>query len=300
MLGTTAHPDVRGHPRRLGQRGPSCSSRSTCPFEPEAAALAVDAAVESGQPLIVVNVVEIADRADLARDGVRVRRHAGRRGSLCGRRPSSPHSLAVDVERLRLVQPAPARGPARARRRARARAARRRPGPRADEAAARTRGGRSGSVSAPPASSGCPPSSASAPLPASPARVESSAACRSSDRHGCARRRRVEARRRPLDAEDPGELPRLSRTGAAIGGEALLALLAAVGEARARTRSSSATSAARVVIVRAVYARERLGRQLDVAEREHHLAGRGRVADARPAELGHALHDARSCGRSRR
>ena len=40
--------------------------------------------------------------------------------------------------------------------------------------------------------------------------------------------------------------------------------------------------------------RERSGRELDVAEREHHLADRGRVADARAAELGDALDDGRA------
>lgn len=76
------------------------------PFEPEAAALAVDTAVESGQRLIVVNVAEIAlGRVSLALGyeyvGTQEVEEALRAPAELAR------SLAVAVERLRLCSPRP-------------------------------------------------------------------------------------------------------------------------------------------------------------------------------------------------
>jgi hypothetical protein len=75
------------------------------PFAEEAAVLAVDSAVESGQPLVVVNAVEVlptcwsllgygyVEREDLQREL---------------RKPAElAHSLAVRVERLRVCSPHP-------------------------------------------------------------------------------------------------------------------------------------------------------------------------------------------------
>jgi nucleotide-binding universal stress UspA family protein len=77
------------------------------PFEPEAAACAVDSAVESGQPLIVVNVVEVllapaaialgyGDVDDTPEDAAALAAPA-----------LLAHSLGVAVERLRVRSPHP-------------------------------------------------------------------------------------------------------------------------------------------------------------------------------------------------
>lgn len=76
------------------------------PFDAEAAAFAVDAAVETGQPLIVANVVELLlapcslalgyDRAESPEDTEALRAPA-----------VLAHSLGVRVERLRVRSPHP-------------------------------------------------------------------------------------------------------------------------------------------------------------------------------------------------
>jgi nucleotide-binding universal stress UspA family protein len=77
------------------------------PFEPEAAALAVDSAVEAGQPLVVVNVVELllapasvvlgyGDLDDTPEDAAALRAPA-----------ELAHALGVRVERLRVQSPHP-------------------------------------------------------------------------------------------------------------------------------------------------------------------------------------------------
>jgi hypothetical protein len=76
------------------------------PFEPEATALAVDAAVESGQGLIVVNVAEVAiGPISLA---MKYEYVGTQEVEDALRAPAElAHSLAVDVERLRLCSPRP-------------------------------------------------------------------------------------------------------------------------------------------------------------------------------------------------
>lgn len=76
------------------------------PVTREAAALAVDAAVESGQPLLVVNVVELPIRPMTGSWGQEVVVTEDVAESL--RAPAElAHSLAVQVERIRLVSPRP-------------------------------------------------------------------------------------------------------------------------------------------------------------------------------------------------
>ena len=76
------------------------------PVRADAAALAVDAAVESGQQLVVVNVVELSIRPMTASWGAEVFVMEDVEASL--REPAElAHSLAVPVERLRLVSPRP-------------------------------------------------------------------------------------------------------------------------------------------------------------------------------------------------
>jgi len=76
------------------------------PFEPEATALAVDAAVESGQKLIVVNVAEVViGPISLA---MKYEYVGTQEVEDALRQPAElAHSLAVDVERLRLCSPRP-------------------------------------------------------------------------------------------------------------------------------------------------------------------------------------------------
>jgi len=76
------------------------------PFELEAAELAVDAAVESGQRLIVVNVAEIAlGPISLA---MKYEYVGTQEVEDALRAPAElAHSLAVEVERLRLCSPRP-------------------------------------------------------------------------------------------------------------------------------------------------------------------------------------------------
>ncbi|HVR13839.1 MAG TPA: universal stress protein [Gaiellaceae bacterium] len=76
------------------------------PVEPQAAELAVDAAVESGQPLVVVNVVDMPIRPMTASWGQEVVVTEDVDDSL--RAPAElARSLAVAVERIRLVSPRP-------------------------------------------------------------------------------------------------------------------------------------------------------------------------------------------------
>jgi len=76
------------------------------PFAPEAASLAVESAVESGQPLIVVNVAEIALLPGSLSMGYSYACSDEVEESL--RAPAAlAHSLAVKVERLRVSSPHP-------------------------------------------------------------------------------------------------------------------------------------------------------------------------------------------------
>jgi Universal stress protein family len=75
------------------------------PFEEDATVFAVDSAVESGQPLVVVNVAEVQPtRWSLVGYGYLER--AELQDEL--RKPAElAHALAVDVERLRVCSPHP-------------------------------------------------------------------------------------------------------------------------------------------------------------------------------------------------
>jgi nucleotide-binding universal stress UspA family protein len=76
------------------------------PVDPRAAELAVDAAVESGQPLVVVNVVDMPIRPMTASWGMEVVVTDDVDCSL--RAPAElAHALGVVVERIRLVSPHP-------------------------------------------------------------------------------------------------------------------------------------------------------------------------------------------------
>lgn len=76
------------------------------PVRAEAAEMAVDTAVESGQPLILVNFVELTIRPMTASWGAEVVVLEDVDESL--RAPAElAHSLAVSVERLRIVTPRP-------------------------------------------------------------------------------------------------------------------------------------------------------------------------------------------------
>ncbi len=111
---------------------------------------------------------------------------------------------------------------------------------------------------------------------------------------GCLARCRVEPRSRPLDADDPRELAR----GCPAPAQRSRRDPPRAPPGRRRSPRPNALELlderSRVVIVRDVYAVSGSGGQLHVAEREHHLARRRRVADARPAELRDALHDGRA------
>lgn len=87
--------------------GPVMLATLEVPFDPEAAELAVDSAVEAGQPLVCVNVVEIplghmaaylgfGDLDDLPEDAAALRAPA-----------QLARSLGVEVERLRVRTPHP-------------------------------------------------------------------------------------------------------------------------------------------------------------------------------------------------
>jgi hypothetical protein len=76
------------------------------PVTSEAATLAVDTAVESGQPLLVVNAVELSIRPMTSSWGAEVVVTEDVDESL--RAPAElAHALSVEVERLRLVSPRP-------------------------------------------------------------------------------------------------------------------------------------------------------------------------------------------------
>lgn len=78
------------------------------PVDPSMATLAVDAAVESGQALIVVNVVEMPIRPMTASWGAEVVVTEDVDSSL--RTPSElARAFSVEVERIRLVSPRPLR-----------------------------------------------------------------------------------------------------------------------------------------------------------------------------------------------
>jgi Universal stress protein family len=77
------------------------------PFDPDASAFAVDAAVEAGQPLIVANVVELPPLAMSVKLGYDQLPDT-REDAEAFRAPAAlAHSLGVQVERLRVKSPRP-------------------------------------------------------------------------------------------------------------------------------------------------------------------------------------------------
>ena len=105
MLGTRRTRTSADLPAVSGSR-PVMLVTFDIPFEPEATALAVDAAVESGQKLIVVNVAEVAiGPISLA---MKYEYVGTQEVEDALREPAElAHSLAVEVERLRLCSPRP-------------------------------------------------------------------------------------------------------------------------------------------------------------------------------------------------
>lgn len=98
---------VRGGVGTIAQstRRPVLLATLDVPFEEDATVFAVDSAVESGQPLVVVNVAEVLPtRWTLVGYGYLER--AELQDAL--RKPAElAHSLAVNVERLRVCSPHP-------------------------------------------------------------------------------------------------------------------------------------------------------------------------------------------------
>lgn len=103
--GVTRSPDLARTEQATGAR-PVMLVTFDVPADPDAAALAVDAAVESGQGLIVVNVVDMPIRPMTSSWGTEVVVTADVDDSL--RIPAAlARSLGVPVERIRLVSPRP-------------------------------------------------------------------------------------------------------------------------------------------------------------------------------------------------
>ena len=104
MIGTRRNRTSADIPGVSGSR-PVMLVTFDVPFEPEASALAVDAAVESGQRLIIVNAVEIT----LGPVPLSMYQYVGPPDVEDALRVPADlaHSLAVEVERLRLCSPRP-------------------------------------------------------------------------------------------------------------------------------------------------------------------------------------------------
>ena len=104
MIGTRRNRTSADIPGVSGSR-PVMLVTFDVPFEPEASALAVDAAVESGQRLIIVNAVEIT----LGPVPLSMYQYVGPPDVEDALRVPAAlaHSLAVEVERLRLCSPRP-------------------------------------------------------------------------------------------------------------------------------------------------------------------------------------------------
>lgn len=77
------------------------------PFEPEASAFAVDAAVEAGQPLIVANVVELPPLGMSVALGYDQLPDAPEDAEALRAPAELAHSLGAEVERLRVRSPRP-------------------------------------------------------------------------------------------------------------------------------------------------------------------------------------------------
>ena len=105
MLGTRRTRTTADIPVVSGSR-PVMLVTFDVPFDPEATTLAVDAAVESGQRLIVVNVAEVPlGPISLA---MKYEYVGTQEVEEALRAPAElAHALAIDVERLRLCSPRP-------------------------------------------------------------------------------------------------------------------------------------------------------------------------------------------------
>lgn len=77
------------------------------PFDPHASAFAVDAAVESGQPLVVANVVQLPPLAMSVRMGYDQLPEMPEEASALRAPAQLAHALGVHVERLRVRSPRP-------------------------------------------------------------------------------------------------------------------------------------------------------------------------------------------------
>lgn len=77
------------------------------PFDPDASAFAVDAAVEAGEPLIVANVVELPPLAMSVKLGYDQLPDAPEDAEAFRAPAALAHSLGVPVERLRVRSPRP-------------------------------------------------------------------------------------------------------------------------------------------------------------------------------------------------
>jgi len=77
------------------------------PFDPDASAFAVDAAVEAGQALIVVNVVELPPLTMSVRMGYDQLPETADDEEAFRAPAALAHSLGVEVERLRVRSPRP-------------------------------------------------------------------------------------------------------------------------------------------------------------------------------------------------
>jgi nucleotide-binding universal stress UspA family protein len=77
------------------------------PFDPDASAFAVDAAVEAGQPLIVANVVELPPLTMSVRMGYDQLPETADDEEAFRAPAALAHSLGVEVERLRVRSPRP-------------------------------------------------------------------------------------------------------------------------------------------------------------------------------------------------
>ena len=244
MLGTRRTRTTADIPGVSGSR-PVMLVTFDVPFEPEATELAVDAAVESGQRLIIVNVAEVAlGPISLAMKyeyvGTQEVEDALRAPAALAR------SLAVEVERLRLCSPRPIEallelvaerapgllvvGPDRER----AEAADLREADEADP--------RAGSL---PRLAARLSAQRALIGPASRASRERAAACSSSSGTAPAHRGRVEPRRRPLDADDRRRARRGCPDRRGDRREVVLALLPRLGVAAPANVSSSSTSCSR-------------------------------------------------------
>jgi len=103
--GTTRAEDPVRAERATGAR-PVMLVTFDVPVDPQAAEFAVDAAVESGQPLVVVNVVDMPIRPVTSSWGAEVVVTEDVDSSL--RAPAElARALAVEVERIKLVSPRP-------------------------------------------------------------------------------------------------------------------------------------------------------------------------------------------------